>query len=178
VSEKVVLRVNEPEVPVTVIGKVPVAAVAEALRVNVEFALPPPGGVTGLGAKPLVTPLGNPVALRVVAALKPFRLLIVTVVVVLPPRVTLPDVGDTAIPKSGDGVVLVMLTVPVVVRVSEPLVPVTVKLTGPRGALAGTGMLKVDVLPLAGFGLNVPPAGLTESDTAPENPPVRLTLTV
>jgi hypothetical protein len=45
-------------------------AVAEAVSVRVEVALPLGAGVTGLEENAAVTPLGNPVALRVVAELK------------------------------------------------------------------------------------------------------------
>jgi hypothetical protein len=50
----------------------PVVAVADAVRVNVEVALPFAGGVIGLVEKAAVTPLGRPVALSVVAELKLF----------------------------------------------------------------------------------------------------------
>jgi hypothetical protein len=68
----VVLCVSDPDVPVTVTVAAPVVAVAEAVSVNVEVALPLAGGVTGLVENAAVTPLGKPVALSVVAALKPF----------------------------------------------------------------------------------------------------------
>ena len=58
---------------------------AEAVRVNVEVALPLAGGVTGLVENAAVTPLGNPEALSVVAELNPFKLVIVMVLVPLPP---------------------------------------------------------------------------------------------
>src|SRR5256885_16627073 len=65
---------SEPEAPVTVTLVAPVAAVGEAVRVKVEFAVPLPGGVTGVVEKAAVTPLGNPEAVSAVAALKPFKL--------------------------------------------------------------------------------------------------------
>jgi hypothetical protein len=70
------------------------------------------------------------------------------------------------------------MTVPVVVRVREPLVPVTVKGCVPRGVLAGTTTVRVDEAPVAGLGLNVPPAGFVERVTAPANPLIRLIFTV
>ena len=79
------LCVSEPEVPVTVTVDVPVAAVADAVSVNVEVALPFAGGVTGFVENPAVTPLGKPDALNVVAELKLFWLVMVTVLVPLPP---------------------------------------------------------------------------------------------
>lgn len=72
VKEMVVLLDKEPEVPVMVIVAVPVAAVEEAVSVNVDVALPLAGGVTGLVENDAVTPLGRPLALSVVAELKLF----------------------------------------------------------------------------------------------------------
>src|ERR1700733_9860807 len=67
VSEIVVLCTSEPEVPVTVMLVVPTVAVADAVSVSVELTLPLAGGVTGFVENPAVTPVGNPVALNVVA---------------------------------------------------------------------------------------------------------------
>jgi hypothetical protein len=78
----VVLLLVEPEVPVTVTVKVPVAALLEAVSVSAEVTLPFAGGVTGLGEKDAVTPEGRPLALNVVEELKPF--LLVTVIVLVP----------------------------------------------------------------------------------------------
>jgi hypothetical protein len=72
VKEIVVLWLSAPETPVIVMLVVPVVAVPEAVRVNVEVALPFAGGVTGLAEKVAVTPLGKPDALSVVAELKLF----------------------------------------------------------------------------------------------------------
>jgi len=63
--------VSEPEVPVIVTVAAPMVAVAEAVRVSVEVAVPFAAGVTGLVENAAVTPLGRPEALRVVAELKP-----------------------------------------------------------------------------------------------------------
>jgi hypothetical protein len=104
VSEIVVLCTNEPEVPVTVMLVVPTVAVAEAVSVNVEVALPLAGGVTGLVENPAVTPVGSPVAVSVVAELKLFWLVMVTVLVPLPPWVTVTDEGDAPIVKLGEAV--------------------------------------------------------------------------
>ena len=87
---------SEPEVPVTVTVAVPVVAVEEAVSVSVEAALPFAGGVTGLVENDAVTPLGRPEALRVVAELKPFRLLSVMVLVPFEPRVTVKEAGAAA----------------------------------------------------------------------------------
>ena len=85
VNEMVVEWTSEPEVPVTVTLNVPVVAVPEAVNVSVEFTLPLAGGVTGFGTNAAVTPVGSPEALSVVAALKLFWLVIVTVLVAFEP---------------------------------------------------------------------------------------------
>src|SRR5512143_235531 len=81
VNAIVVLCVVAPEVPVIVTVAGPVVAVPDAVSVSVEVALPLAGGVTGLVENAAVTPLGSPDALRVVALLKPARLVIVIVLV-------------------------------------------------------------------------------------------------
>jgi hypothetical protein len=101
VSEIVVLCVSDPEVPVTVTVAVPVVAVAEAVNVSVELALLLAGGVTGLVENAAVTPLGNPEALKVVAELKLFWLVMVTVLVPLPPWVTVTEEGEAPMVKFG-----------------------------------------------------------------------------
>src|SRR5258708_13056969 len=80
---------------------VPVVAVPEAVKVSVDVALPFAGGVTGLVEKAAVTPLGNPVALSVVAELKPLRLVMVIVLVPFEPWVIVRELGDAPIVKSG-----------------------------------------------------------------------------
>ena len=69
-SAIVALWLSEPEVPFTVMVAFPMVAAAEAVSVRVEVALPLAAGVTGFAKNAAVTPLGNPVALRVVAELK------------------------------------------------------------------------------------------------------------
>lgn len=93
--------VREPDVPVTVTVDVPAVAEAEAVKVRVELAVPLAGGVTGFGENAAVTPEGKPVALSVVAELKPFRLVMVVVLVPVPPWLTVTDVGESAMEKSG-----------------------------------------------------------------------------
>src|SRR5262249_5429369 len=94
-----VLWVSEPEVPVTVTVNVPVVAVPDAARVRVEE----PGAVTEPGAKEAVTPLGVPLALRLTEPPKPFRLPMLMVLVPLPPWVTVTEVGEAEMLKSGTG---------------------------------------------------------------------------
>lgn len=76
---------SEPDVPVIVTVAAPMVAVAEAVSVRVEVAVPFAAGVTGLVENAAVTPLGRPEALRVVAELKPPVLVIVIVLVPLAP---------------------------------------------------------------------------------------------
>ena len=63
----------------------PTVALEEAVSVRVEVALPLAGGVTGLVEKLAVTPEGRPLALNVVAELKPPVPVIVIVLVPLAP---------------------------------------------------------------------------------------------
>jgi hypothetical protein len=97
--------VVDPETPVTVTVAVPVVAVPEAVSVSVEVAVPFAGGVTGFVENAAVTPLGNPVALSVVAELNPFRLVMVMVLVPFEPCVMVRELGAAAIEKSGVPVV-------------------------------------------------------------------------
>src|SRR6185436_5428729 len=94
-------RLAEVPVTTTVMGP-PGVAVGLADSVSVDTALPPEGGVGLGGAKDAVTPAGSPEAARLVAALKPSRLVTVTVRLPLPPWVTdsAPDDRDSV--KSGN----------------------------------------------------------------------------
>ena len=85
VSAIVLFAVIVPDVPVTVTVAVPVVAVADAVKVSTELAEPLAGGVTGLVPNAAVTPVGNPVMLSVVAALKLFWLATVMVLVQVAP---------------------------------------------------------------------------------------------
>jgi hypothetical protein len=97
----VVLCVIEPEVPVTVTVLVPAVAVEDAVKVRVEVALPFAGGVTGLGEKAAVTPLGNAETLSVVAELKLFWLVTVIVLVAVALCCTLTVLGEADTVKVG-----------------------------------------------------------------------------
>ena len=101
VSAMVVLWVSAPEVPVMVTVAGPVVAVLEAVSVRVDVALPFAGGVTGLGEKAAVTPLGRAEVLSVVAELNPFTLVTVMVLEALEPRATLTALGEAATVKPG-----------------------------------------------------------------------------
>jgi len=78
-----------PDVAVTVTFAEPVVAVADAVKVSVELALPFAAGVTTEdGLKLAVTPDGRPDAVRLVAELKPPVLVTVTVLVPVAPCCT------------------------------------------------------------------------------------------
>jgi hypothetical protein len=86
VRETAVLLVKPPDVPVTIIVAVPVAAVPLAVRVNVLVVvvldvLP--------GLNDAVTPLGRPVADKVTLLLKPLNGVTVIVVAPLAPPCTI-----------------------------------------------------------------------------------------
>lgn len=75
-SVRVVVWMRLPEIPVTVTVAEPIVAVAEAVRVRM---LEP---VVVAGVKDAVTPAGRPLAARLTAPLKPFRL--ITLIVLAP----------------------------------------------------------------------------------------------
>lgn len=87
VNESAVVPVVAPEVPVMVKDTVPVVAVPLAVRVSVLVVL------VGLGVKAAVTPLGNPVTLRVTLPVNPFCGVTVMVLVALPPWRTATEFG-------------------------------------------------------------------------------------
>jgi len=167
VSEMVAVWVSEPEVPVTVTVAVPVVAVEDAVSVSVDVAFPLAGGVTGFVEKPAVTPLGNPEALSVVAALNPFKLVTVTVLLLLELCATVSDDGEVLTLKFGGALTVRVM---VAVCVVEPEVPVTVTVAVPVVAVEEAVRVSVEVaVPLAGgvtgFGENaaVTPLGNPEA---------------
>ena len=171
---------SEPDVPVTVTVAVPTVAVAEAVSVSVEVALLFAGGVTGFGENAAVTPLGKPVAVRVVAELKLFWLVIVIVLVPLVPCLTVSEAGDALMVKFGLAAALTV-SAKVVVATRLPDVPVMVTVAFP--VVAEALAVSVSVLVVAvGFGLNtaVTPLGKPEAArlTLPENPPWSVTVMV
>ena len=86
----VVLSMVLPEVPVTVMGKVPMA-VDEATVIDM-IDVPVPVMVPGL--KPTVTPAGWPLAVKVIEESKPFDTRLAIVVVPELPRTTLTAFGE------------------------------------------------------------------------------------
>jgi hypothetical protein len=180
VSATVVVWVVEPDVPVMVIVAVPTVAAEDAVSVSVEVAVPLAGGVTGLVENVAVTPLGNPLALSVVAELKPPVLVTVIVLVPLAPWVTVTDAGDALTLKFGEDAAFTVRET-VVVAVKLPDVPVMVTVAVPVVAvlLAVRVSVLVDVV---GFVPNVAvtPPGRPDaaSVTLPENPPRSVTVIV
>jgi hypothetical protein len=172
--------VVDPEVPVIVTVAVPTVAVADAVSVSVEVALPFAGGVTGLVENDAVTPLGKPDALNVVAELNPPVLVMVIVLVPLAPCVTVTEVGDAATVKLGVAVEFTV-SASVVVAIKLPEVPVIVTVADPVVAV----LLAVSVstlVPVVGFVPNaaVTPVGRPDAArvTLPVNPPTSVTVIV
>jgi len=105
-------------------------------------------GVTGLGLKLVVTPVGAPETERVTGELKPFSEVTVMVEVSESPCAMLREVGEAEIEKSG-AAVTVRLTSTVWVNV--PLVPVTVSVEVPVSVETPTETVRVEVsVPSAG----------------------------
>jgi hypothetical protein len=159
---------------------VPTVAVEEAVRVSTDVALPFAGGVTGLVENDAVTPLGKPVALRVVAELKPPVLVMVIVLVPLLPCVTVTDVGEALTLKLGDAAEFTVSEM-VVVAVKVPDVPVIVTVAVP--VVAVLLAVRVNALvEVVGFVPKVAVTPLGRPDAArvtlPENPPRSVTVIV
>jgi hypothetical protein len=95
VSATVVVRVIAPDVPVTVIVAAPLAAALDAVSVRVELA-----PVADAGLKLAVTPLGNPLAVKATAPVKPPERVIPIDTVPFEPRGTESVLGDAAREKS------------------------------------------------------------------------------
>jgi hypothetical protein len=147
--------------------------VEDAVSVSVEVTLLFAGGVTGLVENAAVTPLGNPVALSVVADAKLPELVIVIVLLPLLPGATVSELGDAPIVKFG---VEAAFTVRarVVVETKLPDVPVIVTVAVP--VVAELLAVNVSVLvPAVLVGLNtaVTPEGNPDAArlTVPVNPP-------
>ncbi len=100
-SPTVVSRVSAAALPLIVIVAEPLGAAAVAVSVSVALALPLAAGVTDVGLKLALTPLGKPLALNATGALNPAMLVTVTVSSVLPPGATEADAGNTARLKFG-----------------------------------------------------------------------------
>ena len=114
--------VTPPPVPVTVIVRVPVLACLPTAIVMVDD--PVPGAAMGFGLKLTVTRLPCPEADNEMDELKPFKAVVLIVELPEVPRLTVTELGEALIVKSGATPVTVKLTV--VVCVIPPPTPVTV----------------------------------------------------
>jgi hypothetical protein len=156
--------VSEPLVPVTVIVNVPGVAVKATLIVSVEVAEPADGGVTGLGLKVAVTPVGGVEVLSVTGLLKLFSEVIVIVEVPVAPGAMVSVVGDAEIEKFGvAGPVTVSVKVVDLIVLPEVPVIVIVYVVGVVLVVVVTLIELVNVgLPLAGVKPTVMPVGVGE----------------
>jgi hypothetical protein len=166
--------VRVPLVPVTVTVLVPVAAVADAVKVNV-LAVP----VTEAGLKPAVTPAGRALAVRATAPANPPVRVMLIVLAAVAPWVTDTAAGVAASAKSGVATALTVSWI-VVVCVSVPLVPVTVTVAGPVVAVADAVKVRCRRPRGGGRVEAATPAGrpLAAERHRVVNPPVRAMLTV
>jgi hypothetical protein len=158
VSERVVVFVKLPEIPVMVTVAGPAAAVLKAVSVNVLVL------VAGLGLKDAVTPVGKPVADKVTLPLKSFCG--VTVIVLEPPApcAIVKLFGDAESAKLG-GTTAVTVRESVAVFDKLPDWPVMVTVVVPVVALPVAVSIKMLVL-IAGFRLKdaVTPVGKPVAD--------------
>jgi len=97
VSETVVVSVVLPEVPVTVMGYVPVTVDEATVIVMVEVPVP----VIEVGMNPMVTPVGWPLAVKVTGESKPPVTVLVMVEVPELPCTTETEVGEAERLKPG-----------------------------------------------------------------------------
>jgi hypothetical protein len=173
----VVVWVTPPLLPVMVIVWFPSPALLPTVSVIVE--IPAPANIVGL--KLTVTPVGWPVADKVMALLKPPEIAVVIVEVPELPLATLIDVGAALMVKLG--VVPVTVRETVVVSAVLPEVPITVMLYVPVTVDEPTVIVMVEVpAPVieVGLKLTVTPVGWPVADKvmAELKPPVAALLIV
>lgn len=180
VNVTVVLAVAPPPVPVTVIVYLPVAVFEATLMVMVT--LPLPGAGIGFSLKPTVTPVGTPVAPKVIAESNVWETVLVIVEVPLEPCATETEAGEAPRVKVPGGVTI-KLKVAVCVMLSPD--PLTVMVYVPGATVEATAKVSVES-PEPGAGevrgskVGVTPVGRPEADQviAASNPPVRTAATV
>lgn len=151
-------------VPVMVMGYVPVAAVAATMKLTMDE--PPPGAMMGLVPKVTVTPVGWPEEVRLIAELKPFTAVVVTVEVPVLPCTTETVLGEAEIVKLGAVTVRLTLVELMIFPVLTS-VPVMVIEDVPVAAVLATLKVATDVpLPGEAMGLvakfTVTPVGAPE----------------
>jgi hypothetical protein len=144
--------------------------------------VPEPGALMDVGLKLTVTPVGWPLADKLIVLLKPPETAVVIVDVPLLPCATETEVGEAEIVKAGTGTV-VTVSETVVVSVMEPEAPVTVMGYVPGVADAATVIVMVEVpAPVIEVGLKptVTPVGwpLADKVTAELKPPVTVLVMV
>lgn len=99
VNAMVVVWVIPPPLAVMVTLAVPAAAVLLAVKVTVE--LPLPGAAMEAGLNDAVTPEGRPEIVSDTAELNPPPMVVVTVLLAVPPWLTLTAVGEAVSVKAG-----------------------------------------------------------------------------
>ncbi len=166
-----------PFLPFMVIVWSPSAALSPTLTIMVEVPAP----VTISGLKLTVTPVGWPLANKVMALSKPLKTAVVIVKVPELPLAMLIDEGAALTVKLGVAAVTVRETV--VVSLVLPEVPVTVMLYVPATVDEPTFIVMVEVpAPLieVGLKLTVTPFGWPDADNlmAESKPPVTVLLMV
>lgn len=147
--------------------------------VRVEEPVP----VIEVGLKLPEAPVGRPVTVGVIVPVNPFNAVVDTLYVVLPPIVTVCELGDTEIEKSGAGALTTSVTCTACARF-EPTVPVIVNVYVPTGVVDVVLMVNADDPPTltdAGLKLAEAPDGNpleTAKFTVPVPPSSELVETV
>lgn len=127
-SPTLAVPVTPPPVPVTVNGALQ-PPVAEVVAVIVIVVVPEPGAAMGLGLKTTLTPEGKLLAEKVIGALKPLEMVLVTCQVILLPAHTSGLAGGVDKVKPPPGVT-VSNTVIECAMLSPVAVPVPVTVIG------------------------------------------------
>jgi hypothetical protein len=138
VRVNVAVLVTPPPAPWMVMVWIPTGAVVPTEKVTVRLPLPSsPLQLEGLA----VTPVGRPMTVKLTEVAGPAVRHARTVVVVLPPCVTVLDEGSAETAKSNAGAGASMVRVNVAVLVTPPPVPWMVMVWVPTGALVPTEMV-------------------------------------
>ena len=160
----VALRIKLPEVPLTWMVSVPVAALLVADKVSVLVP------VVLFGLKEAVTARDSPAADKLTVPANPFCGVMLIVDVTLPPRPRLNEFGDAEIAKFG-GATTVSVTV--VLCDNAPELPLTVMVNVPRAAVPlAVNVSVLELIVLAGLNDAVTPFGKPDAErlTLPLNP--------
>ena len=161
-----------PDVPVMVTVDEPTVAVPLAVNVSTLEL------VDDAGLNEAVTPLGNPVAVKVTLPVNPPVSVTVMVSVPLLPCFTVSDVGEEESVKPAVTFALIV-SATVVVAVVLPDVPVTVTVAAPMVAVElAVSVSTLELVEEAGLNEAVTPLGSPDAVnvTLPVNPPVSVTV--